>query len=77
MTIKAGRKIGSKVRLTPFSRKLYPQFAHKTGKIVGKEVLTVGKGLTYGQHGYRVAYRVRFESEKRDYLLSAGHLMKA
>ena len=77
MAIKAGRKIGSKVRLTPFSRPLYPRFAHKVGKIAGKEILTVGKGLAYGQRGYRVAYRVQFEGEKRNHLLSAMHLMKA
>lgn len=77
-TIKAGRRIGSKVKLTPFARRLYPQFAHKVGKIVGKEVQTIGRGLAYGQRArYKIAYRVKFASEKRAYLLGAEHLTKA
>ncbi len=78
MAIKAGRRIGSRVKLTPFGKKLYPQWANKTGKITKKEILTVGHGLAYGQRArYVVSYRVRWGAEKRDYLLSSSNLTGA
>ena len=79
MAIKAGRRIGSRVKLTPAARKLYPQFAGKTGKITGKQILKKGDGLmpsAYRSVPYKVSYFVRFDGEGRDYLLGADHLMK-
>jgi len=74
----AGRQIGSKVKLTPFARKLYPQFANKTGKIVKREILTHGRGLAYPVSAkYVVSYRVRWNGDSRDYLLSSVSLVKA
>lgn len=78
MTVKAGRSIGSKVKLTPFARKVYPQFAGKVGRITKKDILTKGHGLARGLRSqYHIGYWVRFEGENRDYLLGAGWLMKA
>ena len=77
---KAGRRIGSRVKLTPFARKLYPEFSSKTGRITGKQVLKKGDGLArsaYQSVPYKLAYFVRFSGESRDYLLGADHLMKA
>lgn len=73
-----GRKIGSKVKLTPAARKLYPQYAGKIGRITKREILTPGHGLMRSAYkGYRVSYFVRFEGERRDYFFGANHLMKA
>ncbi len=73
-----GRRIGSKVKLTPSARRIYPQFAGKTGKITKREILTPGHGLARGVYkGYRVSYFVRVEGERRDYFLGADLLMKA
>ena len=80
MIIKAGRKIGSKVKLTPFARKLYPQFAGKVGRVTRKVILTKGHGLmpsAYRSVPYKVSYFVRFTGEKRDYLLGSEWLMNA
>lgn len=74
---KAGRRIGSRVKLTPYARKLYPQFSGKVGKITGKQVLKKGDGLmpsVYRSVAYKLAYFVRFSGENRDYLLGADHL---
>ncbi len=78
-TIKAGRRIGSRVKLTPFARKLYPQLVGKIGRITNKEILTKGQGLirsAYRFVPYKVAYYVRFSGESRDYLLGSDSLMK-
>jgi len=73
-----GRRIGSKVKLTPRARRLYPQFAGKLGRIRKREILTRGHGLAPGAyHSYKISYFVRFEGENRDYFLGADHLMKA
>jgi hypothetical protein len=78
MAIKAGRRIGSKVKLSPFGAKLYPQWKGYTGKIVRKEVQTVGHGLAYGQRAkYVIGYWVRWEGAGRDYLLGAENLRKS
>ena len=77
---KAGRKIGSQVKLTPLARKLHPQFSSKVGKITGKQILKKGDGLmrsAYRSVPYKIAYFVRFPGEGRDYLLGADLLMKA
>ncbi len=73
-----GRRIGSKVKLTPKARKLYPDLAGHVGKITKREILTPGHGLAVGAYkGYRISYYVRFDGKTRDYLLGADHLMKA
>ena len=78
MAIKAGRRVGSKVRLTPFGKKVYPQFANKVGRITRKEILTVGHGLARGlKSPYKVSYWIRWEGEKRDYLMGSEWLIKA
>ena len=75
---KQGRRIGSKVKLTPAARKLYPQFSDKTGRITGREVLTQGHGLARGSyHSYKISYNVRWDGDKRDYFLGSEHLTKA
>lgn len=76
--MEVGRRVGSKVKLTPFGRKLYPQWANKVGKVTKREILSKGKGLAWGQRAkYVVSYRVRWEGEGRDYLLSSKNLRKA
>ena len=76
--IKAGRRVGSKVRLTASSKRVYPQFANKVGQIREKEILTVGDGLAYGQRArYNINYRVRWAGQKRDYWLGASDLTAA
>ncbi len=77
MARQQGRRIGSKVKLTPFARTTYPQFAGKVGRIVKRVVLTVSKGLSPAYRSYRIGYFVRFDGEKRDYFLGSNHLMKA
>ncbi len=75
---KQGRRIGSKVRLTPWGRKLHPQFAGRIGKITKREILTRGHGLARGAYrSYKISYLVRFEGANRDYLLGSDLLMKA
>ena len=74
---KQGRRIGSRVKLTPFGRKLHPRFASKVGRITKREVLTKGHGLSPAYHSYRISYFVRFDGENRDYLLGSDLLMKA
>lgn len=70
-----GRRVGSKVKLTAFGRKLYPQWKDMVGQITKREILTVGHGLAYGQRAkYVVSYRVRWGKEKRDYLMSSDNL---
>ena len=70
-----GRRVGSKVKLTAFGRKLYPQWKEMIGKITKREILTVGRGLAWGQRArYVVSYRVRWGNEKRDYLLGSSNL---
>lgn len=79
-TTKAGRRIGSRVKLTPAARRYYPQFSGKVGKITGKQILKKGDGLmrsAYRSVPYKLAYFVRFTGESRDYLLGADHLTKA
>lgn len=74
----SGRRIGSKVKLTPFGKKLYPQFAGKVGKVIKRDILTKGHGIASGLQGsYRVAYWIRWTGEKRNYLMSSGWLTKA
>ncbi len=76
--MKQGRKIGSRVKLTPRARRLYPQFAGKVGRVTGREVLTQGHGLMRGAyHSYRISYFVQFDGGKRDYLLGSDLLVKA
>jgi len=78
--VKAGRKVGSRVKLTPYAGKIYPRFAGKVGRVTGKQILKKGDGLmpsAYRSVPYKVAYFVRFNGEKRDYLLGAEDLMKA
>jgi len=80
MLIKAGRKVGSRVKLTPIAMRYYLQFSGKTGKITGKQILKKGDGLmrsAYQSVPYKLAYFVRFSGESRDYLLGADKLMKA
>jgi len=73
-----GRKVGSRVKLTPYAWRLYPQFAGKVGRITKREVLTRGHGLlARAYHSYRIAYFVRFAGESKDYFLSAQHLTGA
>lgn len=70
--IKAGRKIGSKVKLSAFGSRLYPEFRNRTGKIVDKEILTVGHGLARGlRTRYSVNYRIRWHGATRDYWFGA------
>lgn len=72
MKIKAGRKIGSKVKLSTLGSRLYPEFRDRTGKIVDKQILTVGDGLAYGQRArYMVNYKVRWQGAARDYWFGA------
>ena len=78
-TTKAGRKVGSRVKLTFLAERLYPQFSGKVGKITGKQILKKGDGLmrsAYRSVPYKIAYFVRFTGESRDYLLGADHLIK-
>ena len=56
MARQQGRRIGSKVKLTPSAGKLYPQLAGKTGRIIKRKILTVGKGLSPAYHSYRISY---------------------
>lgn len=78
MKIKAGRKIGSRVKLSTFGSRLYPEFRGRTGKIVDKELLTVGHGLAYGQRAkYVVSYKIRWQGAGRDYWLSARNVTGA
>lgn len=73
-----GRRIGSKVKLTPFGKKLYPQWAGKVGKVIKRDILTKGHGLARGLRSpYKVNYWIRWEGEKRDYLMSSDWLTKA
>ncbi len=68
----AGRRRGSKVRLTPFGVSLYPQFKGMVGRITVRQVQTVGHGLAFGQRArYKVSYFVRWGDQKRDYLLAS------
>lgn len=70
-----GRRVGSKVKLTAFGKRLYPQWKDAVGKITKREILTVGHGLAWGQRArYVVSYRVRWGNEKRDYLMSSENL---
>jgi len=76
--VKAGRKVGSRVKLNSFGCRVYTQFVGKTGKIVGKEVQTVGHGLAYGQRArYALGYWVRWDGEARRHLLPPSVLTKA
>ena len=80
MVIKAGRKIGSRVKLTPFARRVYPQLVGKVGRITKKMVLTKGQGLmpsAYRSVPYKLSYFVRFAGENRDYLLGSDWLASA
>jgi len=77
---RVGRKVGSKVKLTSWARKIYPQFVGKVGVVRGKEILTKGHGLmrsAYRNVPYKLNYWVRFEGEKRDYFLGADCLTSA
>jgi len=73
----AGRRIGSKVRLTAIGKKLYPRWANAVGRIIERLVLTVGYSEAPGKRRYVVAYRVKWGKEKRDYLLGSIYLRKA
>jgi hypothetical protein len=76
--IKQGRRAGSKVKLTPAARKLYPDLANRVGTIVKSEILTQGHGLARGAyHSYRISYFVRFEGMNRNYFIGSDNLMKA
>lgn len=77
----AGRRVGSKVKLTPFARRIYPQFHGKIGRIVAREIHTQGHGMmrVFGGKGarYTIAYYIRWEGEPRDYILGANWLQTA